>query len=160
MERAVVWPSIKSFITSTEKGVFVLMLKELDFFCIFQHKGCIKTCEVLGLIWTLCQQKLLAMNETPELPTRHGERTVLRWLHECCLWFNQSGEPIAGGVKLLSMTKSGHSEPAPKSAPWKWNGKWSGNNFLLGSSSLANNGFSPQLLFFSYLPTYNPQAGC
>jgi len=58
---------------STEKGVFVLMLKDLGFFYIFQHKGCIKTSEVLGLIWTLCQQKLLAMNETPELPARHGK---------------------------------------------------------------------------------------
>jgi hypothetical protein len=35
---------------------------------------------------------------------------------------------------------SGHSESAPTSAPWRMNGKWSGNNFLLGSSSLANHG--------------------
>ncbi len=35
---------------SMEKGAFVLMLKDLVFFHIFQHKGCIKACEVLGLI--------------------------------------------------------------------------------------------------------------
>jgi hypothetical protein len=30
------------------------------------------------------------------------------------------------------------SEPAPTSALWRMDGKWSGNSFLLGSSSLAN----------------------
>ncbi len=34
----------------------------------------------------------------------------------------------------------GHSELAPTSAPWRMNGKWWGNSFLLGSSSLANHG--------------------
>ncbi len=34
----------------------------------------------------------------------------------------------------------GHSEPAPTRAPWRMNGKWSGNNFLLDSSSLVNHG--------------------
>jgi len=34
----------------------------------------------------------------------------------------------------------GHSEPVPTSAPWRMDGKWSGNSFLLGSSSLANHG--------------------
>ncbi len=43
----------------------------------------------------------------------------------------------------------GHSEPAPTIAPWRMNGKWSGNSFLLGFSCS----------FFSYLPTNNPQAG-
>jgi len=40
------------------------------------------------------------------------------------------------GLSLLV----GHSEPAaPISAPsWRMNGKWSGNSFLLGSSSLYN----------------------
>jgi hypothetical protein len=33
--------------------------------------------------------------------------------------------------------RQGHSEPAPN-APWRMNGKWSGNSFLLGSRSLAN----------------------
>jgi hypothetical protein len=35
---------------------------------------------------------------------------------------------------------SRHSESAPANAPWRMMGKWSGNNFLLGSSSLANHG--------------------
>jgi hypothetical protein len=50
----------------------------------------------------------------------------------------------------------GHSEPAPTTtAPWRMDGKWSGNNFLLGSSSLANHGGLAQLLFFFLLPTHN-----
>jgi hypothetical protein len=36
--------------------------------------------------------------------------------------------------------KNGHSEPAAAGAPWKMNGKWSGNSFLLASSPLANHG--------------------
>ncbi len=35
---------------------------------------------------------------------------------------------------------SSHSEPAPSSGPWRMNGKWSENNFLLGFSFLANHG--------------------
>jgi hypothetical protein len=31
-------------------------------------------------------------------------------------------------------------EPVPTSGPWRMDGKWSGNSFLLGSSSLANHG--------------------
>jgi hypothetical protein len=34
----------------------------------------------------------------------------------------------------------GHGEPAPTSTPWKMDDKWSGDSFLLGSSSLANHG--------------------
>jgi hypothetical protein len=34
----------------------------------------------------------------------------------------------------------GHSEPAPTSAPSRMDDMWSGNSFLLGSSSLANHG--------------------
>jgi len=75
---------------------------------------------------------------------------------------------IASGVKLLSMTqsggrwhsmiKSGHSEPAPTSAPWKMNGKWSGNNFLLGSSSLANyRGYLNCFFFPTHLLTTHKQ---
>jgi hypothetical protein len=48
-----------------------------------------------------------------------------------------------------------HSEPAPTR---RMNGKWSGNSFLLGSSSLANHGGQLSWFFF-YLPTENPQAG-
>jgi hypothetical protein len=32
----------------------------------------------------------------------------------------------------------GHTEPAPTSAPSRMDDMWSGNSFLLGSSSLAN----------------------
>jgi hypothetical protein len=35
---------------------------------------------------------------------------------------------------------NGQSEPAPSSAPWKKDGKWPGNNFLLGFSSQTNEG--------------------
>jgi hypothetical protein len=48
------------------------------------------------------------------------------------------------------------SEPTPNSAPWRMNDKWSGKNFLLGFSFLANHGGLAQLVFlflFSYLPT-------
>jgi hypothetical protein len=37
-------------------------------------------------------------------------------------------------------SKRNHSEPAPTSAPWRMNDKWSGNNFLLSFSSLINHG--------------------
>jgi hypothetical protein len=42
------------------------------------------------------------------------------------------------GVEIV--IGNGQCEPAPTSAPWRMNDKWSGNNFLLGSSSLANHG--------------------
>jgi len=38
------------------------------------------------------------------------------------------------------LPQMGKSEPAPTIAPWRTDGKWLGNNFLLGSSSLANRG--------------------
>jgi hypothetical protein len=34
----------------------------------------------------------------------------------------------------------GQNEPAPTGAPGRMDGKWSGNSFLLGASSLANHG--------------------
>jgi hypothetical protein len=43
-------------------------------------------------------------------------------------------------------------EAAPTSTPQRMDDKWSGNSLLLGSSSLANHGWLPQLLFSS--PTY------
>jgi hypothetical protein len=51
---------------------------------------------------------------------------------------------LSGWFQVLRRTSSsprlasGHSEPAATSAPWRMNGKWSGNSFLLGFSSLAN----------------------
>jgi hypothetical protein len=58
-------------------------------------------------------------------------------------------------AQLHGLLLLGHSEPAPTtSAPWKMDGKWYGNNFPLGSSSLANHGdFAP--LLFILLPTRN-----
>jgi hypothetical protein len=47
----------------------------------------------------------------------------------------------------------GHCEPATTSAPWRMNGKWSRNSFLLGFSSLANHG-GQLWLHFVFLPTY------
>jgi hypothetical protein len=49
----------------------------------------------------------------------------------------------------------GHSQPSPTSAPRKMNDKWSGNSFLLSSSSLANHGALLNSFFFP-LPTYQP----
>jgi hypothetical protein len=37
-------------------------------------------------------------------------------------------------------TLTANSEPAPTSAPWRMDDKWSENNFLLHFSSLANHG--------------------
>jgi hypothetical protein len=42
--------------------------------------------------------------------------------------------------KNLNQLSGGHSAPAPTSALRRMDGKWSGNSFLLGSSSLANHG--------------------
>jgi hypothetical protein len=42
--------------------------------------------------------------------------------------------------RVANKYKEGHSELAPNSTPWRMNGKWSGNSFLLGSSSPANRG--------------------
>jgi hypothetical protein len=52
---------------------------------------------------------------------------------------------------------TGHSEPAPTSAPWRMDNKWSKNQLCFSSS--ANHGVS-SVAFFYYLPTNNPQAGC
>jgi len=41
-------------------------------------------------------------------------------------------------VCLYTHMPAGNSEPAPTTASRRMDGKWSGNNFLLGSSSLAN----------------------
>jgi len=43
------------------------------------------------------------------------------------------------GIYTVNLVQHyGHSEAAPTSALWKMNDKWSGNSFLLSSSSLAN----------------------
>jgi len=47
---------------------------------------------------------------------------------------------IDGFVGFIPRTFLGHSEPAPTSAPSRMDDMWSGNSFLLGSSSLANHG--------------------
>jgi hypothetical protein len=61
--------------------------------------------------------------------------------------------------KNTMVKKLGHIEPAPTSAPWRMDDKWSGDSFLLDSSSLANHG-GYLSCFFYYLPTNNnPLAG-
>jgi hypothetical protein len=59
----------------------------------------------------------------------------------------------------------GHSEPALTSAPpWRMNGEWSANSFLLGSSCLANHGGYLSCFFFHLASSrtykYNLQVGC
>jgi hypothetical protein len=58
-------------------------------------------------------------------------------------------------------TKLGQSEPAPTSTPWRMmDGKWWGNNFLLGSRSLlVNHGgyLSCIFLLTTYLLTTHKQ---
>jgi hypothetical protein len=61
-------------------------------------------------------------------------------------------------VHLHKLGIWGDSEPAPTSAPWRMDGKWSGNSFLLGSSSLANHDSLAHLLLFYNLPTNNQQS--
>jgi hypothetical protein len=42
--------------------------------------------------------------------------------------------------RSLQYQMLGNCEPTLTGAPWRMDGKWFGNNFLLGSSSLANHG--------------------
>jgi len=68
---------------------------------------------------------------------------------------------VLGHTSLLVAVTKGHSEPAPTSAPWRMNGKWSGNSFLLSSSSLSKHGgWFSCFLFSTYLLRTAPQAGC
>jgi hypothetical protein len=48
--------------------------------------------------------------------------------------------PMELGMSQMTLIAEGPNEPAPTNAPWRMDGKWSGNSFLLGSSSLANHG--------------------
>jgi hypothetical protein len=44
-------------------------------------------------------------------------------------------------IPVHNLHQAGHIEPAPTTnAPLKMDGKWSGNSFLLGSSSITNHG--------------------
>jgi hypothetical protein len=47
---------------------------------------------------------------------------------------------VVGSHSSSGVHAEGHNEPAPTSAPWRMDGKWWGNSFLLGSRSLANHG--------------------
>ncbi len=47
---------------------------------------------------------------------------------------------MAAKFQLHNLHQAGHSEPEPTSTPWKMDGKWSGNSFLLGPSSITNHG--------------------
>jgi len=60
-------------------------------------------------------------------------------------WCQQPGipnqPPVAATFQCITFIKqAGHIEPAPTSAPWKMDGKWSGNSFLLGFSSITSHG--------------------
>jgi hypothetical protein len=48
--------------------------------------------------------------------------------------------PMELGMSQITLIAEGPNEPALTNAPWRMDGKWSGNSFLLGSSSLANHG--------------------
>jgi hypothetical protein len=69
------------------------------------------------------------------------------WLGLACPFWLFSYCPIPTPIISLVKTscawageKGPHNEPAPTSTPWRMNGEWWGNNFLLGPSSLANHG--------------------
>jgi len=46
-------------------------------------------------------------------------------------------------------------QPTPTNAPWRMDGKWIGNNFLLGFNSLVNDGTGYPSSHFQYLTTNN-----
>ncbi len=58
----------------------------------------------------------------------------------------------------LAIVVASMKEPEPMSAQWRMNGKWSGNSFLLGFSSLAN--YGNYLSYSLFTPPNNSQAGC
>jgi hypothetical protein len=61
-------------------------------------------------------------------------------------------DPNRIGHSVVLYLWSGHSEPAPTSAPWRRDSKWLGNSFLLGLNSLANHGGSHSCFYL--LPRY------
>jgi hypothetical protein len=54
-------------------------------------------------------------------------------------WWNEI-EHMMEVDRSLQYQMLGNCEPTLTGAPWRMDGKWFGNNFLLGSSSLANHG--------------------
>ncbi len=46
-------------------------------------------------------------------------------------------------------------QPTPTNAPWRIDGKWIGNNYLLGFNSLVNDGIGYPNSHFQYLTTNN-----
>jgi hypothetical protein len=58
----------------------------------------------------------------------------------CYLNYQQRKYPLPTNNLYIKIGVYGHSEQAPTTAPWRMNGKRSGNSFLLGSSPLANHG--------------------
>jgi hypothetical protein len=63
---------------------------------------------------------------------------------------------------IVGNTQEKLGEWALTSPQWRMNGKWSGNSFLLGFSSLANHGGYLSCFFFSptYLLSIHKQGGC
>jgi hypothetical protein len=54
-------------------------------------------------------------------------------------------------VTTIAVDIGHHSEPTLVSTPLRMNGKWLGNNFLLGSGSLTNHGQLAQDFFPNHL---------
>jgi hypothetical protein len=73
------------------------------------------------------------MAKGPKLPYFPGKKIEAIQFNDQLLFL------VLGHTSLLVVVTKGHSEPEPTSAPWRMNGKWSGNSFLLSSSSLNLN---------------------
>jgi hypothetical protein len=75
------------------------------------------------------------------------------YLHDISKEKMKSRESRGRLTGLYSNTRpAGHNEPASSRGPWRMDGKWSRNSFLLGSSYVVNPGDWRSCLFL--LPTY------
>jgi hypothetical protein len=109
---------------------------EMQIFIFFLNEDCISRSNVECIVVA---------------PQKQNKLNVLDWLRAYSFY---------GCSCLVFPCLPGHNEPAPTSAPWRMNDKWSRNNFLLGFSSLANHDGYFSCFFLSYLPINNPQEGC
>jgi hypothetical protein len=112
-----------------------LLVVSLTFFFHLEKKLITKT-----WMWEICLQ---------------GSRTEHRWrcfrTHSCCCLLSiKSQKDLTAIVNQL---------PRAHREGWM-DDKWSGNSFLLDSSSLVNHGGLAQLLFLYYLLTTDKQGGC
>ncbi len=70
-----------------------------------------------------------------------GQRPVFIYIKRQCFFKCGEGLHLELFWNFGNNTRhANHSEPASTRAPWRMDGKWSRNSFLLGSSSLANHG--------------------